>query len=53
LLRRAQETGAVRAEVKADDLFVLASSLAWAADSNDYDQSDLRRLLTLVTVGLH
>jgi AcrR family transcriptional regulator len=53
LLRRAQETGAVRADVKADDLFVLASSLAWAADSNDYDQSDLRRLLTLVTVGLH
>jgi AcrR family transcriptional regulator len=52
LLKRAQDAGAVRADVKADDLFVLASSLAWAADSNGYDQSDLRRLLTLVTVGL-
>jgi AcrR family transcriptional regulator len=52
LLKRAQEAGAVRADVNADDLFVLASSLAWAADSNGYDHSDLRRLLTLVTVGL-
>lgn len=52
LLKRAQDAGAVRADVKADDLFVLASSLAWAADSNGYEQSDLRRLLTLVTVGL-
>jgi AcrR family transcriptional regulator len=52
LLKRAQDAGAVRADVRADDLFVLASSLAWAADSNGYEQSDLRRLLTLVTVGL-
>ena len=53
LLERAQAAGAVRADVQPDDLFVFASSLAWAANKSGYTRDDLRRVLALFTSGLH
>ncbi|MFF1635006.1 TetR/AcrR family transcriptional regulator [Leifsonia sp. NPDC058248] len=52
LLSRAQDAGAVRADVKSDDLFVFASSLAWAANKSGYTRDDLRRVLNLFVAGL-
>ena len=52
LLERAQAEGAVRSDVKADDLFVFASSLAWAANKSGYSRDDLRRVLDLFVAGL-
>ena len=52
LLRRAQDAGEVRDDVKADDLFVFASSLAWAANKSGYTRDDLRRVLNLFIAGL-
>jgi AcrR family transcriptional regulator len=53
LLARAQKAGAVRDDVKSDDLFVFASSLAWAANKSGYSRDDLRRVLNLFIAGLH
>jgi len=52
LLKRAQDAGEVRDDVKADDLFVFASSLAWAANKSGYTRDDLRRVLNLFIAGL-
>ncbi len=52
LLSRAQDAGAVRPDVVADDLFVFASSLAWAANKSGYTRDDLRRVLNLFVAGL-
>ncbi|GAB3580758.1 TetR/AcrR family transcriptional regulator [Leifsonia lichenia] len=52
LLRRAQDAAEVRDDVKADDLFVFASSLAWAANKSGYTRDDLRRVLNLFIAGL-
>ena len=52
LLDRAQAAGAVRVDVLPDDLFVFASSLAWAANKSGYTRDDLRRVLGLFTAGL-
>ncbi|GAA1438622.1 TetR/AcrR family transcriptional regulator [Leifsonia poae] len=52
LLQRAQRAGAVRDEVQSDDLFVFASSLAWAANKSGYSRDDLRRVLNLFLAGL-
>jgi len=52
LLARAQEAGAVRADVTADDLTVIVSSLAWAADKNGRSQADVPRLLDIFLAGL-
>ena len=52
LLSRAQDAGAVRADVESDDLFVFASSLAWAANKSGYTRDDLRRVLNLFVAGL-
>jgi hypothetical protein len=52
LLSRAQAGGAVRSDVKSDDLFVFASSLAWAANKSGYSRDDLRRVLNLFIAGL-
>jgi hypothetical protein len=42
----------VRSDVKSDDLFVFASSLAWAANKSGYSRDDLRRVLNLFIAGL-
>lgn len=52
LLVRAKDAGAVRADVRSDDLFVLASSLAWAANKSGYSRDDLRRVLNVFIAGL-
>ncbi|WP_431277680.1 TetR/AcrR family transcriptional regulator [Leifsonia poae] len=52
LLARAQAQGAVRSDVNSDDLFVFASSLAWAANKSGYSRDDLRRVLNLFIAGL-
>jgi AcrR family transcriptional regulator len=52
LLDRAREAGAVRADASARDVFSIVASLAWAADSRDDSDEDLRRLLGLVLAGL-
>ncbi|MFI5060073.1 MAG: TetR/AcrR family transcriptional regulator [Actinomycetales bacterium] len=52
LLVRAKDAGAVRADVRPDDLFVLASSLAWAANKSGYSRDDLRRVLNVFIAGL-
>ena len=52
LLVRAKDAGAVRADVRSDDLFVFASSLAWAANKSGYSRDDLRRVLNVFIAGL-
>jgi AcrR family transcriptional regulator len=52
LLARAQEAGAVRADVTTDDLLVIASSLAWATDKNGRSRDDIPRLLDIFLAGL-
>jgi AcrR family transcriptional regulator len=52
LLKRAQESGAARADANAQDVFVLVASLAWSADRSRASDDDLKRMLALVTGGL-
>jgi AcrR family transcriptional regulator len=52
LLARAQEAGAVRADVQASDLNALIGSLAWAAERRGDSDAALCRLIKLVTDGL-
>ncbi|MEO7017669.1 MAG: helix-turn-helix domain-containing protein [Leifsonia sp.] len=52
LLVHAKDAGAVRADVRSDDLFVFASSLAWAANKSGYSRDDLRRVLNVFIAGL-
>ena len=52
LLARAQDAGVVRTDVTADDLLVIASSLAWAVDKSGRSQADVPRLLDIFIAGL-
>lgn len=54
LLDRAKEQGAVTADASARDLFVMAGSLAWAADraARGSGEDELPRLLALVMRGI-
>lgn len=52
LLARAQEGGAVRKDVAADDLLTIANSLAWASDKNGRSREDIARLLDIFLAGL-
>ncbi|WP_022884843.1 TetR/AcrR family transcriptional regulator [Glaciibacter superstes] len=52
LLARAQDAGAVRQDVTADDLLTIANSLAWATDKNGSSQDDVARLLDIFLAGL-
>lgn len=52
LLAQAQAKGAIRAEVTADDLNVLAGSVAWAASQGRRSDDDVRRLIGLIVGGL-
>lgn len=54
LLERAKEQGAVTADASARDLFVMAGSLAWAADraARGSGEDELPRLLALLMRGI-
>lgn len=52
LLARAQESGAVRADVSIDDLMQLTNAIALAAEQSPDDPELAGRLLTLTLVGL-
>jgi AcrR family transcriptional regulator len=52
LLQRAQENGNASKAASAEDVFTLVSSLAWAAENRGDSQSDLRRMLALVSAGI-
>ena len=55
LLDRARARGAVTADASARELFVMAGSLAWAADraARGSGEDELPRLLALLMRGLH
>ncbi|MFJ4967101.1 TetR/AcrR family transcriptional regulator [Streptomyces sp. NPDC088729] len=52
LLRRAQESGAVRADVSIDDLLQLTNAIALAAEQSPHDPELADRLLRLTLRGL-
>ncbi|GAA2782890.1 helix-turn-helix domain-containing protein [Saccharopolyspora taberi] len=50
LLARAQEAGEVRADLRPDELLLLAASVSWAAEHQEGDSAE--RLLTLLIEGI-
>ncbi|HXC76778.1 MAG TPA: helix-turn-helix domain-containing protein [Candidatus Acidoferrum sp.] len=52
LLHRAQQVGAARADVRPGDVFAVVSALAWAADTRNDSDADLRRMIALVLAGM-
>jgi AcrR family transcriptional regulator len=52
LLRRAQASGAVRADIDAIDVFVLVNAIAWATEQVPDGAERVDRLLSLVMDGL-
>jgi AcrR family transcriptional regulator len=52
LLRRAQQAGAARPGLRASDVFAIIAALAWAADTRNDTDADLRRMIALVLAGM-
>jgi AcrR family transcriptional regulator len=52
LLTRSTQTSFTRLDLDTHDVFRLVASLAWAADTGNYSEQDLRRMVHLVLDGL-
>ena len=52
LLARSTQTSFTRVDLDPNDVFTLVASLAWAADTRDDSEQDLRRMVHLVLDGL-
>jgi AcrR family transcriptional regulator len=52
LLSRAQQAGAARRGLRPGDVFAVVAALAWAADTRNDTDADLRRMIALVLAGI-
>lgn len=52
LLARAQESGAVRADLTAGELLALVAGIAWASEQSAEPTGMIDRMLSLTTTGI-